>query len=285
MSLTASLSLCIIAGLLWAGTGVAYSFAARRGIDPAAMLFAVSGCASAIVLPWCRMHSPDGLILWMALSGVANWAGLVAMQVAMARGRAGLAWAMGQSAPLWPLVVAILAHGERPSLTAWCGLAAMATAVATLAHQSRGSHQGWQSTKWALAAFAIIGLQQSAMAEPSHRGLTDPGNLRLPVFYLTMFVVSGVACAMTRTPVRAAAWRIGAAAAITSLLGQWVLLRSLDLLAPHRRAGLAYPIAVGTCILAFALWRAAAGERYRAGIWTALATLLTGLALLAFGSL
>ncbi len=292
MQPSAELGLCVVVGLLFGICGVVYNKTTKLGIPPAAMVVGLAAWGLTLMLPWSDWRLAGttsgenrlGLAAWMALAGGANCLGLIALQTAFTKGRAGLVWAIGQSAPMVPLVVSIAAHGERPALPAWIGIAAMAAALAMMARNKESDHREAKGIQWALLAFLLLGLQQTAMSEPSQEGLSDPGKIRIPIYFAAMLITALVICAVRRIRIPAPVALFGLAVAGASLGGQWILLQALDRLAPQGRAGLAYPTAIGTCILAFTLWRAARGERLGGFIWSGMAILLGGLLLIALRS-
>ena len=302
MSAFEGTTLCILAGLLWSVVGWAYRRAARNGDHPAGIIFALALCAVALVVPIAfatgdhpvrSVSQASRAYWWMVASGAANVAGGMCMQVAMARGQAGAAWAIIQSASLVSLLLSVAIHGERPSAMSWVGVAVMAASVALMARcqfrrergvaTGRGHSLRWDGTRWALIAMGLVGLQQTAMAQPSHLGFAEPASLRLSVFFAAMVCCAGSICAIARVRIDRGTWVAAGVAALAGLSGQYLVVRALDVLAAVGRAGLAYPCAVGSTIVTFAVWRRWRGDRLPWPAWLAMVLIVIGLLAIGLG--
>jgi uncharacterized membrane protein len=289
--------------MLWSVVGWAYARGAHGKNHPAATVFALSLCATMLIAGHTFAVAPrlggstwqgGAQLWWMVLSGIANVMGCMCMQKAMARGKPGAVWAIIQSAPVVPLLLAVAVHAERPSAMSWSGVALMSVSVLMMALSPRrlGRTEPSAATPtasrggidWALIAMAVIGLQQAAMAQPSHAGVTLRPSVRVLVFYAANTACAGLVCLGARVRIGKTVWVAAALAALAALTGQVLIVRSLDQLAQAGRAGLAYPCAVGSTILSFALWRRAQGERLPRLAWSAMLLIVIGLLCIGVGA-
>ena len=295
---------CMGAGAMWSVVGWAYQRNAAAGRHPALIIFALSACAAVLVGPYAVITgatdgAPGGVAVWMsapvrwyALSGLISVAWGMAIQVAMRRVQPSITWAISQCAPIVPLLVSVLFHGERLTLPAAAGVACMALAIVVMKgrrqHPPVAAASGAPpeirtgSSWWPIAAFLLIGCHQAAMAEPAHADAGVPTPVRLMIFFVSMALLSGAIIAIARVRLDRAVLSAGAIAAGAGLLGQCLILISLDWLAATDAAGLAYPCAIGTTILTFALGRRLRGERLSKPALVGIGLIVVGLIGLGF---
>lgn len=294
-----ALGLALLTGLCWCLIGIIFSQAAERGLHPAVMS-ALSGLGVAVVTAtWIDWPALGGtghgtLIISMVVSALAMTVGMIALQMAMRHGKHGAAWAVAQSGLAWPFLVAVLIHGERPGVLPWVGLACIITSLGLLAER-RGERQH-QATgpwfSWAMLAWAMIGLQQSAFQWPSlTSALPDPAGIRVPL----MNAVAGVSAAVlfigTRRLSRpsggrqtTSSWIIvpfAVVACAANVVAQPAIVRSSDLLAGIGAAGIAFPVAIAACIALFMVYSSIhRGERPQARAGLGLTCCLAGVVLM-----
>lgn len=290
-----ALALAILAGACWCLIGIVFSQAADRGLHPA-LMSAVSGLGVAVVtatwIDGSKFGGPDQdvVIVSMVIAGLAMTLGMVAVQRAMTLGGHGAAWAVAQAGVAWPFLVAVVIHGERPGWAPWIGLAAIVVSLALLAGRRTGEPAAsgrW--FPWAVLAWALIGLQQAAFQWPSWRGVDpDPAGLRVPL----MCAVSGLGAVVLlavmpqdRSVAERLPWRWVAGLAIlacaANVAAQPAMVRSGDLLAGLGAGGLAFPVAIATCIALFAVYAIIQrGERPAPRTWLGLTCCLMGVVLM-----
>lgn len=108
---------------------------------------------------------------------------------------------------------------------------------------------------WALGAFAGWGLQQALLASQGYlREQAGLQSLRIPVVTTASLLVWLVGMVWRQSWPRASAWWPGMVGAVCSLAGYGLMFRGLDVLRPTGAAGVFFPVAVGTNVVAFACY-------------------------------
>jgi multidrug transporter EmrE-like cation transporter len=181
------------------------------------------------------------------------------MQQALRRGHHAATWTIGQSALIFPYLagVALWSDPIAARKTAGVGLILVSLGALGLAKRRAGDNApaARRDYLWlTLAVLTMLGLgtHQALSTWPSHwAGWSDAARLRVPLL-ATGATVGYVAAsvAMRRWPGRLELL-LGALLAAQAVPGQWLLYKAMDHLSPYGMTGLAYPLAVGTCILCF----------------------------------
>lgn len=316
-----ALGLALLTGCCWCLIGIVLSQAADRGLHPALMTALTGlgvAALTAILIDWSAIagKAQTMVVVSMSISGLAMTAGMIALQAAMQRGGHGAAWAVAQSGLAWPFLVAVLIHGERPGLLPWLGLLCIIASLLLLAErrvelpldQERTvGHAGVRSSverpsehpgsvapiTWfplACLAWLMIGLQQSAFQWPSLTSdAPDPAGIRVPL----MCAVGGLSATLLlvssqssrRGPRPRTSLRIVVLFALlgctANVVAQPAIARSSDLLAALGSGGIAFPVAIATCITLFVLYSCFhRGERPRPRACAGLACCLSGVVLM-----
>lgn len=262
------LVLILLTGVIWSGIGVVLGLAVRRRADVYSFItaaFVMSSIGSWLLLPdWRQLlagkvERPGSLILLLTLAGAAGGAGMLFLQRAMVAGAA--AWTIGQSALVIPFLAGSLFHGEPMRVSGVAGVAAIVFSLIAFARRTRHSEPGAGAAaarNWlrdAIIAFSLLGIQQTLSSVPSTwPGWTDTAGLRVPITLsagaLPLLVIS------MRRGVRLDrfAWGLATAYAVLVVTGQYLLFPAMDHLRLEGRLFLAFPIALGSCIVIFALW-------------------------------
>jgi len=264
--------LLIGTGLAWAFTGVLLSYCAQRRIAATVLLGPQSIVGLTIIfatLPsysQLRLGMPAGgwiLAALMLAAGTINACGLLTLQHAMQRGHHGMTWAIGQSAMVLPFLLGVLVFGESPSVWRFVGLGAILISLFTfgrvrstpVAASAQAAQPIWLPI--ALVALVLLGASQILSSLPSHiPALTDSARLRIPMFYLGNGAIMIVLWAQRGSRPDKRVLTLALVGAMTGVTGMLALFRGLDLLAAARLTSLGFPIAVGTCIVGFALYSA-----------------------------
>lgn len=200
------------------------------------------------------------LILVLALSGLMQALGFWLMQRAMRNGPHALIWTLGQLALVVPFLANVLLWNEPMGLQRFAGLVLIALGVYLCGKsKEEGSPTSVQAkSRWVIPtflAFACIGTSLSLCTLPSHwSDWEDSARLRVPL--LMAFTCLGYLGLRGLAPRRERRnlWGYSAASAAGTLAGCAILFVAMDRLEPVRMVALAYPVALGICIVLFALY-------------------------------
>ena len=290
-----AIGLALVTGVCWCAVGTAFSQAADRGLHPALLnLLCFSGIAlvTAVLIDWSHIaHTTPMVVVSMAISGLAMTGGMAVLQRAMKRGGHAVAWAVAQAGLAWPFLSAVLIHGERPGILPWIGLLGIVASLALFAQRDRSTEtdgtQPWFPL--ALLGLGLIGIQQSAFQWPSLASPTrssrrppPPAVLQrrpdVPAAADALAAGLGPAEERTRWPAIIGFALLGCGA---SLIAQPAIIASSDHLAAIGLAGIAFPIAIATCIALFSTYSCLhRGERLAARTYAGLGLCLTGVVLM-----
>ena len=278
----------VLAGILWTVFAAILSHTARRQIDIVALmaLSAVTtlGLAWAVLVdyPALAEAAPQRLGQMSALvivSGVLNSMGALLVQKAMRFGHHGMVWTMSQSGFILPFLTGVVLFSEPAAPVRLAGVGAILASVVCfgVVHSGRGGAPAAgapasadpagpaqagpadpPTRSWfALAVLALValGLVQALATVPSYwKGWTDRGHLRVPIYYIG--VAGGFVGAMLLRK-RRLSWRIvpwALVVSVNALFSVTLIFKSMDCMAPARMISMTYPIAVGTCMAAFAAY-------------------------------
>lgn len=279
--------LSLLTGVSFIAVGAVYSYAGNRIRMTDAML-AYNWILVLALLPFCRTltEAPWGLTALMAFTGAINIAAMLLLQKAMAAGNSGIAWAIGQSALVGPLVCGMIFFGERPSLWRTAGAVAIVAGMLLIGlsrPESGKPHGGRSWLKLAFGAFLILAAAQSLVTASSCWEYRMSGPDR------AFCMSAGAAIALLAVKLarpkqiefsRTMRITIGllTGAGLASLL---LTFAALDRLAKVSLAGIGYPIMLGSCIAGFALYSALAlKEKINGTGWSAIAAIVCGILLL-----
>lgn len=257
------LVLILLTGLAWGSIGVVLGSSSKRKVD--AVTFMAAATLLSCVFSWGllvdwpvllagKVERPVPLIGLLGLAGLAGGLGMLALQKSMTAGAA--AWTIGQSAMVIPFLTGILFLGEPMRLTGGLGLTVILLSLLAFARgrpATDSANGPWLS--YALGAFLLLGLQQALSSIPSSwEGWSDGAGLRVPIA-LTAGAVPLVAIVLIRRrPFCKGAWQLAGSYAVLVVTGQSLLFAAMDRLRTTGRLSLAFPLAIGTCILLVALW-------------------------------
>lgn len=279
--------LCLATGVVWTLVGILYSRASQRDggsfvpfMASYSLVFAITawtaGCP--VAAPAREVILTGGCALSAALFGQF---GFLALYLAMRRGGHGVAWSLAQSSLLIPFLGGVIFFGNRPGVWSYIGLTAMLGAIALIGASSRNTDR----TKsrfyllLALGAMLLNGVSQTLTLIPGHLGLSlEALTWRVPLYSLAG-LLWWVVLLVRREKYRFS-W-LGVVYGIVVAGGQFLLYLAADGLEHWNAAGLAYPIAVGTCIFLMRIYsRIVRAERFTRLEAIGLALLLFGLVLM-----
>ena len=260
-------TICAVStGLLWCGVGAVVSRVTQRDVNFTG--FMAGSYVLAAVGAWALFPRYGVLVSGQAArlgmlacvlvpGGALSAAAMVAMNQAMRLGHHGATWTVGQSALVVPFSAGVLIWHD--SAAAWniCGVACVLAAIAALglARRAQPAEGPRASAAWlpvALLVLALLGVQQTLATVPSRwAGWTDAARLRAPMIATGAMLGYVVAAAVCRRLPRLRP-RAGYLVLPCIILPAYVLMfRALDLFGQCGRAGLVYPVAVGTSIVGF----------------------------------
>jgi drug/metabolite transporter (DMT)-like permease len=276
--------LAIIAGLLWSGIGVIMSMLARRGIPYTAMTAPSMAFSATAAWLFVADHSLllsgniarlGPLTIIMVASGVLSGLGINAISAGMRRGHHAAVWTIGQSALVVPFLAGVLLFGDRAPLLKCAGVVSVLVSVAAFGLGGAVPQApGRTYTRGAWFAFAVtallcMGVHQVLSIVPSYwRGWEDSAHLRIPLVMSGSAITHAALCMVNRVRVQFSIlkWAIGMCVIILPSLV--CIYRAMDLLSAHNLTAIVYPVAVGTCVVSFALYSALIVrehiDRYRA---------------------
>lgn len=259
----------LITGLLWAAIGVAYSVMAQRKMGFFAVMgpsFTVTAALSWLVLPDHRLLSSGAvdrislLAAVMAGAGAITVTGMACMQAGMRRGHHGACWAVGQSALIAPYLCGVALFGEPLVWQRTLGVILILGSLVAFgrAREASETEDAHGNGKWfglAICALILLSLSQSLTTLPSYwEGWTDAAHLRVPLFFTGLATAYLTGAFVVGKKPGKAEWCVAAALVAVALPSHFCLYKAMDCLKPLQMVGVVYPLAVGMCILGFALY-------------------------------
>lgn len=276
------------AGLLWAVMGAVISRTARRNIDLLTLMI-FYGIAS-LVGAWTFLARygelgegglPDKLgwlSVIMVTCGVADAVSVVLLQKAMRAGHHGVVWTMSKSGFVMPFLASIWIFHEPATPFKLGSLGAILASVICFGlvsatsvpaavpvvgaapgpaggSTSLPSRAGRSWFILALTALVITGAVQAFATFPSQwTNWHDRGNLRIPIYYIGVTAGYLVISLFVRRQVdfKVLPWAL--LVSVTALFSLVLIFYSLDTLNKVDMTSMSYPIGMGVCITAFALY-------------------------------
>lgn len=280
-------------GVIWALVGVVFG-SAPSDRDRMFSFFAIYQtlfCAF-VWIAQPPAAAPAGEVLrlsaLMVPSGSMEIAAFLLLKIAMGRGSQGIAWCFSQSAMGISFVCSVAFLGNPSTALQWTGLAFTLVALALFAKDKPSSDADSNDPLyWRLVfgAFALIGAGQFLRLIPEYAGFSDATlTWRLPLMSPIGAVFWTIACAAKRIWKPGLVWKVSVACAAVVALGQICFFAATKAAYPLGITSRVMPVAIGTCILLFALWcRFVRRERMSWAGWLAVAADIAGIALLSWG--
>ena len=257
--------LLITTGLLWVVIGSVISSSARKGknldrIQADSALLCILVCIGWL---WCAgAHFPSPLItILLILAGAANYFTFLLMNRAMQLGHHGIVWSLVQSALICPFLMEVIFLGVACPVVRIAGIIGILSGILLAGVKRREMKGKTCNNKWffvTLAAFAMAGFTQCLANLPSY--LNGEGGyyvgkaFALQLGTLLAFGVRNLRFQQWRGTVN---WKPMLILSGATLVAQcFFLYRGLDLVVQAGVGAIGYPIALGSCIVGFALYSA-----------------------------
>jgi len=258
--LAEGLMLTVLTGTLWCGVGICYSRAAGFGDRWNSFMLLSSlmfiGFAWTVGMP-SPARVPDVMAVGGLLfgGGLAQQFGFFAMRRAMERGPHGVAWCVGQSALVAPLLGGVLCFGEKLSLLQWTGCLLVLASLGFFAGNDPAAvsrRRGY--VPWMLLCFLGLGTQLLSSILPNHFFATDNPALswRVPMMSLSGLVwLIPMLRENTSLRSRLGGWKLAILCGAANLGGESVLFMALDRMEKLQKIALVCPIALILSIAMF----------------------------------
>lgn len=292
--------LFVILGLIWAVTGLFISIAGRSKADAGkitlyrAIFVTVISCA---LMPWQEQfdfHSSQ--TWWNMLSllsvGFFIYINNLLLCRSMGMGSNGISWAIFQSAMIVPFVLGICIHGDKVGIFRLVGFCILVIGIILIGiggdfRKKTANATNNTRTLWLvliLLAFLGNGIAQYTQSIPSRAKEALPGFTSTNSFFLTYLGIIFAAAIHTlmghnsfKHPSRQELL-LGFGTAMTGFAGCFCLFPGLKMLSQVNMGAIAYPIAVGVCILSFTAYSAIwLKEKYSAMEITGMSMCLIGI--------
>lgn len=260
--------LLILTGVCWVGIGVVVNQAARRQWNlnviqfGASVIVAAAALSASVVHPPLRGNPAAAIVLSgsVLVAGGFNYLMLNLMKRAMANGNSGAVWGIVQSALLLPFLMGMLFFRVEPTVFRLTGMGLILSGIFLF---SRAEPVGREpsSSRWlglALGAFAASGLAQCFANLPSYRQ-----DVSMSSEFRAFLVQSGTIGAFAFFPgIKRGILRVSGVWKAILLLSTVQILslffffyRGLNLVAEHHCGAIGYPVAQGSSIAGFLLYR------------------------------
>ncbi len=266
----------LLTGTVWIFTGIFFHTVAKRGLSIFNICIVTNFCAF-LLAPLLLTKTGSffkgslplpgfGYVLFVLGAGFLNMSGSLFLQRAMACGKSGTAWALGQSALIVPFLSLSLIFGETPGLWKSLGIFCVIMGMLLLGRRTpeEKAHPGSPPPEkaengipLALAAFCLLGIAQSMTAATGHLSYTDPGNLR-PLLTLggsfTALLSGKILLRDKGFSMSRLSWLLAFLMSFSNLLALSLQFLAIDALAGCGAGALFFPAAVGSCIAGYSLY-------------------------------
>lgn len=256
-------------GLLWCGNGIIFSYAARKSLDFIAIMVVATFLGAILTLAFFSkplmifngtLSRNTELALIMIGCGMIGTWGVILMQKSMRWGHHGITWIISQSAMIFPFLLGVFMFKETASLQKIAGL--LLVVFSFISFGLGQTHSTNQSNKpliyWfplAIFSFFILGIHQSLSLIPNHwQNWEDTANLRATFINTGFFIGYLPSMLFQRQFPNRATLKLSFLSAIFVVVSPITLFWSMDLLAKQKMVSMVFPLAVGTCIIAFVIY-------------------------------
>ncbi|MBO4305045.1 MAG: hypothetical protein J6A21_10705 [Lentisphaeria bacterium] len=265
--------LVFIAGALWIGVGVSVSKCSEKKLNyniVQGLAYLGSALFCAILLAGKSLAYGTSGISWFGfvmcmLAGIANFFNYVLTGKAMQKGPNGLVWGIMQAGMIGSFLMGVTFFGEKPDFLRLTGLLLIVCGVLGMGLNKGGKNSSSpQDKSWvllSLGAMVLVMVTHCCSTLPSFfpdLGKNDTVSRTLGMYLggVTGFVLTTLPGMIRKRDFgRKGEWiNAGILMVLNTSASLFFFYRGLDLLVKIGRAGLAYPLAIGVCVIGFSLY-------------------------------
>ncbi len=260
----------VTVGILWSCTGIFYGHISRSKLDVClvwiscalvSIVFAgLSGITDVPALVSGDIPLPSaGYAGFMFGAGMLNLCGSLTLYQALKRGNPGVAWAIGQSALIVPLIALSIWYKEPLQTYKLLGIALIIGGIIALAGDKNKGGTPLQKTGiiLALLAFCITGCAGTMTSSSGYFSYVDKGNIRT-VITLSAYMLTALIWKLSSRDfsftLNLKALCIIVLMSLSTCCGIFLQFKGLDHLAAKRAGGIFFPLAIGICVAFFTLY-------------------------------
>ena len=257
------LTLIIATGIVWGGIGVVLAVVSKEKIETWSFIGIATGISSLgawfFLVDWPLLlsgeaNAPLQLFYILGFGGVTSIIGMACLQKSMKAGAA--AWAIGQSALVFPFLAGVVFLDDVLYTSGVFGVITILFSLILFTKANRHKKEYQQSwLRYALMAFVFLGIPQTMSTIPSSwEGWSDNAGLRVPIVLTAGAIPLLCLVIYKKKSVQRGAIKLSFYYAILVITGQGLLFSAMDHLKNEKKLSLAFPLALGTCIIVVALW-------------------------------
>lgn len=274
-----------LTGVIWCLVGIIYSkaTASGEGFFPFLVLSTLVFASTIwIATPPTAWDATEVLkvVGVMLSSTVFSQCGFLCLREAMRRGSLAVSWSVSQAAMVWPFIAGLMFFGDSLNGLRIAGMATLLVSLVVLSVTKPKTNNGSREYLFfAFGAFFLIGVAQILTQVPNHLGVSEQAlTWRVPAFSFSGLIWL-TKCRHTKAETWKSVWKLAVTYGLVVASGQWVFYKAMDLLSKHNSIGLAYPLALGSCIALFTLYTTLV-KREKLGVWGIIGICLTILGIL-----
>ena len=260
----------IFSGICWCLNGIVFSYTAKKSMNFIQIVLISTSLSTIIAWVYFLNYSSTNIAIppkagmlsvIMIISGMICSFGLIIMQKAMQKGHHGIVYSISQSAMIIPFLYSIIVFNESITLFKTVGIALIILSfIAFGTGQSNSIKNDYKSPfkfwfSLAISSFLIIGIHQILTLLPIYwPNWTDSSNMRVPLLF-TGFSIGYIFIFFThKTKIEKRSILFALMLIPLALPSQFIFYRGMDIFAKLNIVSVAYPLAVGTNIIAFVIY-------------------------------
>ncbi|MBQ9789583.1 MAG: hypothetical protein IJW31_08325 [Lentisphaeria bacterium] len=222
-------------------------------------------------IPWSDLWK---LALLTAPATLTGFAGFFILSFAMRKGSHSVAWGIMQSAIVLPFLTGWLILGDNVKWGNLCGMLIIILSLAILVLGKIASGKNSANTEeksnntrdfliLTFVAFLCTGIQQSCTLLPNKADIIFPNTQafneavlawRIPLGSLGSVITWTIVCLLARIKFSFSQFKNSLLYAVVVWMGHTLFYLAVDILSNYKLSGIAYPLAIGCCIIFFSLF-------------------------------